>query len=121
MLSQMVQLASASAQPGTKVQGYMAEAARKFSAVPKCEAGAGEEIVVCGRRNETEKYRLPIRPTGFDASGSTDSVSRERHRLIQEGDSGVGSCSTSGGGGSTGCFHQQRRRQCQQKPCGVAF
>jgi hypothetical protein len=104
-----------------KVAGYMAEAARKFTVVPKCEPSGGGEIVVCGKRGESERYRLPVQPRGFDAAGSTDSVSRERHRLIQEGDSGIGSCSTSGPGGWTGCFHQQRRRQCQQKPCGVAF
>ena len=104
-----------------KAAAYVAEAAKKFTVIPKCEPGPGGEIVVCGRRNEAEKYRLPIRPQGFDASGPVDSVSRERHRLIQEGDSGVGSCSTSGPGGWTGCFHQQRKRQCQQKPCGVAF
>jgi hypothetical protein len=118
----MVPLASAAAQSTEgKVAGYIAEAAKKFTVLPKCEAGPGGEIVVCGRRNEAEKYRLPIRPEGFDATGPRDSVSRERHRLIQEGDSGVGSCSTSGPGGWTGCFHQQRKRQCQQKPCGVAF
>jgi hypothetical protein len=119
---QVMALASAAAQPANdKAASYVAEAAKKFAVVPKCEPGPSGEIVVCGRRNEDEKYRLPIRPEGFDASGPVDSVSRERHRLIQEGDSGVGSCSTSGPGGWTGCFHQQRKRQCQQKPCGVAF
>jgi hypothetical protein len=104
-----------------EVAGYLAEAAKKFNVIPNCKRGQGEEIVVCGDRTESERYRLPIQPQGFDAAGSTDSVSRERHRLIQEGDSGIGSCSTSGPGGWTGCFHQQTKRRCQQKPCGVAF
>jgi hypothetical protein len=117
----MLPVLGASAQPvDDKATGYVAEAAKKFAVIPKCEPGPGGEIVVCGRRDE-ERYRLPIRTEGFDASGPVDSVSRERHRLIQEGDSGVGSCSTSGAGGWTGCFHQQRKRQCQQKPCGFAF
>ncbi|HLL58280.1 MAG TPA: hypothetical protein VK391_00115 [Allosphingosinicella sp.] len=117
----MLSAASAAAQPANdKGIGYLAEAARKFAVVPKCEPGPAGEILVCGRRNE-EKYRLPIRAQGFDASGPADSVSRERHRLIQEGSSGVGSCSTSGPGGWTGCFHEQTKRRCQQKPCGVAF
>ena len=117
----LVPPASAAAQLDGKVEAYMAEAAKKFTAIPKCEARPGEEIVVCGRREGAERYRLPIRRQGFDPSGPVDSVSRERHRLIQEGDSGVGSCSTSGPGGWTGCFHQQTKRRCQQKPCGFAF
>ena len=81
----------------------------------------GEEIVVCGRRDRTERHRLPIRPQGFDPKGSVESVSRERHRLIQEGDMGIGSCSTTGPGGYTGCFHRDTKRRCQQEGCGVAF
>jgi hypothetical protein len=113
--------AGAPAASEEKVADYLAEAAKKFAVVPKCKPGKGEEIVVGGDRSESERYRLPIQPQGFDPGGPVDSVSRERHRLIQEGDSGIGSCSTSGPGGWTGCFHQQRKRQCQQKPCGVAF
>jgi hypothetical protein len=113
--------AAAEPVPEERVSSYLEAAAKRFTVIQKCEADGGEEIVVCGRRGESERYRLPIRPQGFDAAGPVDSVSRERHRLIQEGDSGVGSCSTSGPGGWTGCFHQQTKRRCQQKPCGVAF
>jgi hypothetical protein len=80
-----------------------------------------DELVVCGRRVEPERYRLPIRPDGFDKKGPIDSVSRERHRLIQEGDAGIGSCSTVGAGGFTGCFHINTKRRCEQEVCGIAF
>ena len=90
--------------------------------VPRCETnGVGEDIVVCGRRDRNEQFRLPMRPDGFDAAGPVDSVSRERHRLIEEGDAGVGSCSTTGPGGASGCFDKAVKRRCQQKPCGIAF
>ena len=90
--------------------------------VPRCEVGsAGDDIVVCGRRDRNERYRLPIRPDGFDPSGPVDSVSRERHRLIQEGKSGASSCSNVGPGGSSGCFARDVERRCQQDPCGIAF
>lgn len=63
-----------------------------------------EEIVVCGRREERRSpYRLPEPPPRFDAGGGEESVSRERHSLYEQGDSGIHSCSTVGPGGWTGC------------------
>ena len=101
---------------------YLAEANKTLSLIRRCDRGAdADEVVVCGRRNETERYRLPIRPEGFDKKGPIDSVSRERHRLIQEGDEGIGSCTTVGPGGYTGCFHRSTKRRCEQEVCGVAF
>jgi hypothetical protein len=105
---------------------YMAAATKVFAPVARCERASArdestESIVVCGRRGGTEPYRLPIRPDGFDPKGGIVSVSRERHRLIQEGDAGTGSCSTVGPGGWTGCFHRNTKRRCEQDPCGMAF
>jgi hypothetical protein len=62
-----------------------------------------DDITICGRRNDAESYRVPA-PDGFDPSGTVDSVSRERHRLLDVGASGIGSCSTVGPGGWTGCM-----------------
>jgi hypothetical protein len=61
-----------------------------------------DEAVVCGRRGRSP-YRIPEQREGFDPAGPIDSVSRERHRLLDLGASGIGSCSTSGPGGMTGC------------------
>jgi len=80
-----------------------------------------DELVVCGRRIPPDRYRLPIRPDRFDPKGPVDSVSRERHRLMEEGDAGIGSCSTVGAGGFAGCFHHKVKRRCQQEGCGIAF
>jgi hypothetical protein len=70
-------------------------------------APKGDEIVVCRRRDAGERFRLPLRDQGFDPDGPIDSVSRERHRLI-DADGGApdytrGSCSAVGASGATGC------------------
>ena len=77
--------------------------------VPDCakearEALARGEILVCGERDARSPYRLAPAPQRFDPAGSVDSVSRERHRLYEHGDGGIGSCSTVGVGRWTGCM-----------------
>ena len=72
-----------------------------------CGAAANpEDIVVCGRREENARHRLPPRTEHFDWTGPEQSVSRERHSLYELGDTGIGSCSTVGPGGFTGCLGQ---------------
>ena len=124
MLAALALLSAGDALAQAPEQGsdYLAEAERQFAIRPDCrQTGEAEEIVVCGRRDQDERYRLPIRPDRFDPKGPVDSVSRERHRLVQEGDSGIGSCSTDGPGGWTGCFHRNTKRRCEQETCGFAF
>ncbi|HYI40311.1 MAG TPA: hypothetical protein VE053_08335 [Allosphingosinicella sp.] len=75
--------------------------------------GSSGDIVVCGRRND--RYRLPIRDEHFDPGGLQESVRRERGRLLEGGEFGIGSCSTVGPGGHTGCFEQQVKRRQQQR------
>lgn len=95
---------------------YIEEARRKLAIDRRCPPqGEGEEIVVCGRRVETERYRLPIREGGFDPKGEMESVSRERNKLFEEGDSGIGSCSTVGPGGWTGCGARDFKRRLEQE------
>lgn len=122
-------LLQAAAPAGTTLPvDYMAEAAKRFEPAGRCEPPPSsdsidgeEQLLVCGRRSASDRFRLLPARDGFDPSGPIDSVSRERHKLIQEGDAGVGSCSTVGAGGWTGCFHRDVKRRCQQDPCGIAF
>jgi hypothetical protein len=89
---------------------------------PCAQARRQAGITVCARtRDETNRrFRLPTMPdTGFDPSGSVDSVSRERHRLI-DGDGASqdltrGSCSAVGASGFTGCQIKAWREKDQQK------
>jgi hypothetical protein len=61
-------------------------------------------VIICARPDSP--YRLPpaARDPGFDVNGSVDSVARERHKLMEVGDTGSGSCSNVGAGGWTGCM-----------------
>jgi hypothetical protein len=84
---------------------------------PECEGSRGDEIVVCGRRDDgRSRYRLPEEPDrGFDPSGAFDSVSRERNALTEPGArTGIGSCSAVGPGGAMGCMSQDFRRDIEQ-------
>jgi hypothetical protein len=84
---------------------------------PECENARGDEIVVCGRRDEPRsRYRVPEEPDrGFDPSGTMESVSRERNALTEHGArTGPGSCSNVGPGGWTGCMAGDFRRDIEQ-------
>ena len=83
--------------------------------VRNCQKSGSNEIVVCGKQ-ERSPYRLPEPPTGFDPDGGIDSVSRERNALFDVDETGIGSCSNVGPGGSFGCTfkrwkHDQQQRQ----------
>jgi len=91
--------------------------------IDPCKAARqANDIVVCGHDGEQEqrRYRLPRDPDrGFDPLGAVDSVSRERHRLI-DGDGASqdltrGSCSAVGASGATGCMIKGWREADQQK------
>ena len=71
--------------------------------LPDCRASAEgeEEIVICANPREQQRYRLPQQE--WNPDGPVQSVSRERHSLYEQGDSGIGSCSAVGPGGWTGC------------------
>jgi hypothetical protein len=91
------------------------EPLRAPSIVRRCDrTGDADEVVVCGRRDEAERYRLPIRPEGFDKNGPVDSVSRERHRLYEVGETGLYSCSNVGPGGYTGCAWKEFKGRLEQ-------
>jgi hypothetical protein len=78
----------------------------------RCAGSREQEIVVCGRRDEDRRYRLPPQER-FDPKGPVASVSRERNRLLEGERGGLGSCSVVGPNGMTGCleFGVQRKRQ----------
>ena len=69
-----------------------------------CRMPSDGSIIICARPQSP--YRLPpeARDRGFDVNGSVDSVARERHKLMEVGQTGSGSCSNIGAGGWTGCM-----------------
>jgi hypothetical protein len=67
-----------------------------------------DEIIVCARRPEEERYRIPKdlrEQERAEAIAREDQVGANRAALASGRDSatGIGSCSTVGAGGMTGC------------------
>lgn len=72
-----------------------------------CPPSSGDEIVVCARRPETERYRIPpeVSPRG-DNKPENRSWSARARSLNDVADTGIDSCSTVGPGGQTGCLQE---------------
>jgi len=72
----------------------------------KCPDGASDEIIVCAKRPESDRYRIP---TEFREPSATDRESQETRvdDAVSVGRTGTNSCSPVGPGGHTGCFVQQ--------------
>lgn len=83
-----------------------------------CPRSTDDQVVVCARRPEAERYRLPqkLRPSG--TRQQTESWANRSQVLQTVGDTGINSCSPVGPGGFTGCEIQvinQARQQRQQQ------
>ena len=80
----------------------------------KCPDGVGGEIVVCAKRPESDRYRIP---TEFREATQADSVSQSDRvqEMVDIGRTGTDSCSPVGPGGFTGCFQQQVRNNRAEK------
>ena len=74
-----------------------------------CPRGRGDEIVICARRPNSERYRIPraLRDR-TPAPGGTSWAARARS-LEYVGRTGIQSCSTVGPGGHTGCWEEMMR------------
>lgn len=92
------------------------------SIVPPCSLAGDADIVVCGRRG-SDGVRLPLYD-GAPEEGTREwmTVAHERYQLFNHGGSGIGSCSTVGPGGMTGCLTQGfREHELQYPGSGVSF
>ncbi len=70
-----------------------------------CPQSTDEEIVVCKRYDESERYRIP--PDLRSSDDPSNVAWTERVRAIETvGRSGINSCSATGAGGFTGCTQQ---------------
>lgn len=73
----------------------------------KCPTNTnGEEIVVCRRLDEAERYRIPQDLREGEMKPSQESWAVRQKDALNTGGSGIGSCSPVGPGGGTGCFGQ---------------
>ena len=72
-----------------------------------CPRAADDEVVVCVRRPETERYRIT---EDFRTSGTRqerEAWSNKARSLMSAGNTGINSCSAVGPGGHTGCLLQE--------------
>lgn len=78
----------------------------------KCPQSNGEEIVVCERRTENDRYRIPseLRQTETPLGTNDSPVSRVAAMdAASAPQTGLDTCSTVGAGGHTGCFKSAAR------------
>lgn len=74
-------------------------------------AATPSEIVICARRPDNERYRIPKEIRDREASDNPENTSwAERAQSLEYvGRTGVQSCSTVGPGGFTGCWAELMR------------
>ena|ERR1043165_3692870 len=105
-------LPAAAQQPGVPVAGAQAPAAEpRINQVivygnDPCPASTDEEITVCARLSEDDRFRIPPN-LREDPNAPANQAWRNRAiELSYVGRTGTDSCSTVGGGGFTGCMSQ---------------
>ena len=71
-----------------------------------CPRSTDSEVVVCARKPEGERYRIPEKYRDAGPRQSRDSWANRAKSFEYVGRTGIQSCSTVGPGGWTGCFAQ---------------
>ena len=68
---------------------------------------AGDEVVICARRPDRDRYRVPERFREPDElTGEQETWTYRAEQLEMVGAGGIASCSPVGPGGATGCLQQ---------------
>ena len=81
-----------------------------------CPQSTDDEIVVCARKDEGERYRIPETLRGGELGEAKNQAWSERVRSYEYvGKSGTNSCSPTGAGGFTGCTQQLLRQAYAEK------
>jgi hypothetical protein len=80
-----------------------------------CPASTAEEIVVCARREEDDRYRIPEPLRGNGELRDNESWAANARQLEYVGRTGIQSCSTVGPGGFTGCWAEMMRQAREER------
>ena len=126
----LVALAVAASLPAQQVAGPGAPATRSVTAPGEMARGApvngvlvlygnqrcptddaGNEIVVCTRRSAQEQFRVPKELRELQITPENESWAVRAQSALEAGAgvNTIGSCSTIGPGGQSGCFNQRVR------------
>jgi hypothetical protein len=71
-----------------------------------CPPSTDDTIVVCARKPDSERYRIPEALRGDPNDPKNRAWAERATALEYAGRSGIGSCSPVGPGGASGCFNQ---------------
>ena len=71
-----------------------------------CPRSTDDEVVVCARKPESERYRIPERLRSGGSLQSRQSWARNAKSFETVGATGINSCSAVGPGGSSGCLQK---------------
>lgn len=72
-----------------------------------CPQSTGEEITVCARKDESERFRIPEPFRGPNPNAVANQSWANRAKSFETvGQFGTNSCSPAGGGGTTGCLQK---------------
>jgi hypothetical protein len=82
---------------------------------PCPEQGSDDEILICAKMPEQERYRIPKELRGDPYAPQNTSWVQRAKSLETVGLSGINSCSTSGAGGFTGCFAKLAREAKEER------
>lgn len=82
---------------------------------PCPQQGAADEIVICAKMPEQERYRIPKELRGDPYAPQNLSWANRARSLETVGASGINSCSTAGAGGFTGCFAKLAREAKEER------
>lgn len=84
----------------------------------KCPVSAGDEITVCARRPESDRYRIP-EPLRDDPDAPANEAWANRAEALEYvGRTGIGSCTPVGPGGGIGCYQQLIRQARAERESG---
>ena len=106
---------AAAAAPGLAQTGEEDEPAQRQTTLvvygdDPCPRSTDEEVVICARRPEDDRYRIPEELRRSSAPPELGGISRVEALEESQRDTRPGSCSVVGAFGHTGC-HQEMIRQ----------
>ncbi len=80
-----------------------------------CPRSTEDQVVVCARRPEGERYRIPEKYRQSGSRQETEAWARKSRVLETVGSTGINSCSPVGPAGYTGCLTQVIREAREQR------